>query len=345
MKSQFRTVLLAASALGTAALVATAAQAQEVKLRLGDSFPVGHYIPENMTKFWMERVSELTGGEVDFEYYPAEQLGKAKDLLALTQTGVMDVGYVGASYVSDKLPLSSVAELPENFTSSCQGTMAFWEIAKPGGALDQAEFAPNEVRVLMVMVLPAYQVLTSSAPITDLDSLRNLKLRTTGGAKEIATVKVGAVPVQISAPETRDALSRGTIDGVLFPHSSVLPYDIHPHLKYGTQNVNFGSFVVTYVISQDRWDALPESAQAAFVQAGEEATLKGCEAADELDLKDKQTIADSGVSFVSLPQEDEERLMALMGEVSQEWAAELDSRGRPGTEILNAFRAALEAAE
>lgn len=331
-----------ASVLGIATLGATGVYAQEATIRVGDSFPVGHYIPENMTKFWMERVTELTGGSAAFEYYPAEQLGKAKDLLALTQTGVVDVGYVGASYVSDKLPLSSVAELPENFTTSCQGTMAFWEIAKPGGALDQAEFTPNDVRVLMVLVLTPYQVLTSNKEITDLASLRNLKLRTTGGAKEIATVKVGAVPVQISAPETRDALSRGTIDGVLFPHSSVLPYDIHPLLKYGTQNVNFGSFVVTYVISKDRWDALSEDMQQAFTQAGEEAVVKGCEATDALDLEDKQTIADSGVTFVSLPAEDEETLMGLMGEVSEEWAAELDARGRPGTDILNAFRSALE---
>lgn len=40
-------------------------------------------------------------------------MGKAKDLLSLTQSGVLDIGYVGPSYVSDKLPLFSVGELPE----------------------------------------------------------------------------------------------------------------------------------------------------------------------------------------------------------------------------------------
>src|SRR5690606_36844027 len=135
-------------------------------------------------------------------------------------------------------------------------TLAFWEFAKPGGTLDKAEFAPNGVRVLMVMVLPPYQFFTSKAEIKGLDSLKGLKTRITGGAKEIATSKMGAVPVQIPAPETRDALSRGTLDAVLFPHSSVLPYDLTPLLKYGTQGVNLGSFVATYVISQERWDAL-----------------------------------------------------------------------------------------
>src|SRR5690606_28964226 len=170
---------------GVTLLALTAAWAMPASaetLRIGDSFPVGHYISENMTKVWMEEVKKASNGEVDFEYFPAEQLGKAKDLLSLTQSGVMDIGYVGASYVSDKLPLSSVGEMPEAFTTSCQGTKAFWQIAKPGGALDQAEFAPNGVRVLMVMVLPPYQVFTSNREISGLDSLKGLKIRSTGGA-------------------------------------------------------------------------------------------------------------------------------------------------------------------
>lgn len=342
MRNTLRNTLLAGCALvGAIGITPGGASAQEINLRVGDSFPVGHYISKNMTKVWMDRVTELTGGDVTFDYYPAGQLGKAKDLLSLAQTGVVDIGYVGASYVSDKLPLSSVGELPEAFTESCQGTLAFWEIAKPGGILDQAEFAPNGVRVLMVMVLPPYQAFTSGAEITGLESFKGLKVRITGGAKEIATLKLGAVPVQIPAPQTRDALARGTLDAVLFPHSSVLPYDLTPLLEYATQGVNLGSFVATYVISQERWDTLSPEVQTAMEQAGEEATKHGCKAAEKLDKKDKQTIADAGVTFVDLPPEDMQKLDQLMSEVSEEWAARLDARGEPGTEILQAFRDAL----
>jgi len=329
---------------GVTLLALTAAWAMPASaetLRIGDSFPVGHYISENMTKVWMEEVKKASNGEVDFEYFPAEQLGKAKDLLSLTQSGVMDIGYVGASYVSDKLPLSSVGEMPEAFTTSCQGTKAFWQIAKPGGALDQAEFAPNGVRVLMVMVLPPYQVFTSNREISGLDSLKGLKIRSTGGAKELASQLVGAVPIQIAAPDTRDALSRGTLDALLFPHSSILPYEVLPFLKYATQDVNFGSFVVTYVISQNKWDQLDEATQKILAEAGEAATLHGCEVADRMDGEDKQKIADSGVKFVTFSEADQEKLQEVLGTVSQRWAEDLDKRGKPGTEILEAFRNAL----
>ncbi|QIE55041.1 C4-dicarboxylate ABC transporter [Pikeienuella piscinae] len=324
-----------------AALILTAAgpALSAESIRVADSFPVGHYIAENLLKPFMDEVTEKTGTE--FEYFPAQQLGKAKDMLNLTQTGVADIGYVGASYVSDKLPLSSVGELPEAFTTACEGTMAFWEIAKPGGVLDQAEYAPNGVRVLMVLVLSPYQMF-STKEITGLDSFKGLKIRSTGGAKEIAINKLGGVPVQMAAPEAREALSRGTVDAIVFPYSSVLPYDLTPHLSYATHGLNFGSFVATYMISEAKWNALSPEMQAVLSDAGENANRTACEAAERLAGEDKATIAAGGVEFVDFPEADAEKLEAMMAEVSAEWAAEQDGFGRPGTDVLNAFRDALK---
>src|SRR5436190_22020196 len=104
----------------------------QTKLRVADSFPAGHYIPETSAKPFMAEVTKATTGAVTFEYFPAEQLGKAKDLLSLTISGVADIGYIAPSYISDKLPLSAVAELPGQFPTSCAGTEAYWKLARPG---------------------------------------------------------------------------------------------------------------------------------------------------------------------------------------------------------------------
>ncbi|AMY72331.1 TRAP transporter substrate-binding protein DctP [Frigidibacter mobilis] len=330
----------AAAVCSVAALTAGTAAAET--LRVADSFPVGHYIAENLTKVWMDRVTELTNGEIDFEYYPAEQMGKSKDLMSLAQTGVVDIGYAGVSYLADKLPLAGVGELPEAFTHACQGTSAFWTIAKPGGPLDQAEFAPQGVRMLFVMVLPPYHVMTATKEITGADSFAGMKLRATGGTKEIAVELIGATPIAIPAPETREALSRGTIDGVLFPHSSALPYGLAPELKWGTQDINFGSFVASYVISEQRWQQLSPEVQKAMTDAAEEAIPSACAIAEDLDLEDKQKMVDEGVTFVSLPEADKEKIEADLAGIGEQWAADLDGRGLAGTEILTAFREALE---
>ena len=67
-------------AAATLVMAAGGAQAQSVKLRVADSFPIGHFVPEYATKFWMNEVTKNSNKTIEFEYFPAEQLGKAKDM-------------------------------------------------------------------------------------------------------------------------------------------------------------------------------------------------------------------------------------------------------------------------
>ena len=87
---------------------------------VGDSLPIGHIIHEAVTKPFIEAVARRTNGDVMIAHFPAEQLGKAKDLLRLTQSGVVDIGYVVPSYASDKMPLTAMAELPGGFRNACR---------------------------------------------------------------------------------------------------------------------------------------------------------------------------------------------------------------------------------
>jgi TRAP-type C4-dicarboxylate transport system substrate-binding protein len=332
-----KTLLAAALA---AALAAPAAA--ETTFRVGDSFPTGHYIAENTIKPFMAEVEKRTNGEAKFEYYPAQQLGKAKDLMALALSGVADIAYVAPSFVSDKLPLSVVAELPEAFDSSCKGTRAYWQLVKEGGLLDKIELEPAGLKVLFTLVLDPYQIfMTKGRDLTGAASFEGKKIRTTGGAKEIAIRKMGAVPVQIPTPEVREAASRGTIDGYLFPAASIMPYDLAPHTAFATTGENFGSFVATYVMSRKKWQALPEATRKAMDEVGAEMIEAGCKAAEATTKADMSKIEAGGVKFVKLPEADSKKLAGLMSQVGKEWAQELDKRGKKGSETLKAFQQAL----
>lgn len=322
-------------------LVASMAQAQEIKLRVADSFPGNHFIVENATKPWMENIRKLTGGKVQFEYYPSEQLGKAKDLLSLTQTGAIDIGYVAPSFVTDKLPLTVVGELPLAFTKSCEATTALWAIGKQGGVLDKAEFAPHKVRVLWSMVLPPYQLYMAKDNVASMDVVKGRKIRTSGAAKILALRKLGAVPVSIPSPEMREALHRGTVDGMLLPHNSVAAYGLATGFKYATIGQNFGSFVVTYLISLEKWNSFPEDVRKAFDQAGDEVMKSICKYTDDAEAKDVEALKKDGVEFVALQPAEAAKLKGIMDGVSDEWAKLLDGRNKPGTEVLKAFQAAL----
>jgi TRAP-type C4-dicarboxylate transport system substrate-binding protein len=311
-----------------------------IKLKIADSFPVGHYIPKYSVLPLMEQMKSNPALGVEFEYYPSEQMGKSKDMLSLAQSGVIDIAYVAPAFVTDKMPLSAVAELPLNFSGSCAGTLAYWNLAKPGGLIAKKEFEPNGVRLIFTMVLPPYQLQTSKA-FTSIKEMAGLKIRTTGAAKELTLKKLKTVPIQIPTPDVYEALSRGTIDGMLFPFNSLPPYELQKITKFSTIGENFGSFVANYVISEKKWKTLSPAIQGKLTSLGEELTRKSCELVERDEARDIEKVKQAGMKMVTLSAADKAFLSSTMSSVAKDWSANLDKRGKAGTEVLNAFEAGL----
>lgn len=335
------TKLLATSVAVAVLCTAGTASAQATKIKIADSFPVGHYLPKYFTHPMIERLKANPAAKgFEFEYYPAEQMGKAKDFLSLTQSGVIDIAYVAPGFVSDKMSLSVVPELPLPYSGSCQATIAYWNLAKPGGILDKKEFAPNGVRLLFTIVLPPYQVITRK-PFASLKDVEGMKIRVSGSAKELLVKKLKAVPVLMPTPEVYESLSRGTIDGVLFPFNSLAPYDIDKLSKTGTIGSNFGSFVANWVISEKRFQSLPAAVQKDLTAMGEEFTKSVCKQVEKDEAGDIEKTKTVGVKLTPLAKPDQDTLAHAAGEVATEWAQNLDRRGKSGTEVLNAFKAGL----
>ena len=319
------------------------ARAQEtITLRLADSLSNGHAIHEAVAKPFMEAVTKATNGRVQFQHFPAEQLGKARDLLALTQTGVADISYIVPSYTSDKTPLTAVAELPGAFESQCQGSLAFYALSHGGGVLDEKEFKPNRVRPLMTVALPAYQLLLSAPRnVTSAKDLAGLKVRTAGGAMDLMVRSIGAVPVRMAAPEIYESMSRGTLDGAVLSYQSVTSYDLNRLIKSGTVGLNFGTAVITYMMGETKWRSLPEDIRKVLTEAGETATREGCKRLEAVERIATEKVRAAGMKDISFGEADRASFAKAFETVAEDWAKDLDKRGKPGTEVAAAFKAAL----
>lgn len=316
------------------------ASAAETSLRVADSLPVGHFFAERGLKFWVEEVRKTTENAIKLQHFPAEQLGKAKDMLQLSMSGVADMSYVVPSYVSDKMPLMTVSELPGLAKTSCLGTEAFLKLAH-GGILGKRELEPNGIVILISTILEPYQVYTNK-PIDSLAGLQGLKLRTAGGAQAATIKALGAAPVSMAAPDTYDSLTRGTIDGVVFPTTSLIAYDLPGRLKAGTQDVSFGTVLLTYAMSKKRFDRFPENVQKAMLDAGKKASRNVCEFLDDSAVSNRTRIEAAGVKHFKLSDAALKKLAEASNSARKEWASQLDRRGLPGSEVLEAYLNALE---
>ena len=324
------------------ALSTTAASAQGAPtLRIADSLPAGFPMIRYSTGFFVEQVERVSSGAVKFNHFPAEQLGKSRDLLSLTQSGIVDIGYVVPALISDKLPLSAIADLPGAAASACQSVLAFWSLIRPGGLLDKEELQPLGLRVLYAAGNPPYQVFTRNKPLNTIEDFKGLKIRAPSGGQAIIMRRLGAVPVNIPGSEMYESLSRGTVDGLLFPVPGVLGYDLGGLLKNMSVAQNFGNVVNMHVISLKRWNSLPEAVRKAMDDAGDAATRNVCRQLDEDSAKDTETLKGKGLAVNAWSAADQQKIAEMRDSVGEQWAADMDKRGKPGTAALKAFRAAL----
>ena len=332
----------AAFAFALGALLTTPAMAQsKITLRFADSLPQSHLFTTELAKPFMEQVTRATNGAVTFEHYPAEQLGKAKDMLSLARTGVADIAFVVPIYITDKLPLSGVIDLPGGFSNSCDGVKAYWRLATGNGILAAKDYAPNGIRILMAVVQPPFQIFTTTRKIETLHDLEGLKLRTAGGAQELTADKLKIVSVKITAPETNEAMGRGTIDGGILAHVSIGAYGLTNMIKYATKGENFGSAALTWAISETKWKSLPPDVQKVMAETGERITMEACRKIDQGVDEQLDAWRKSGISIVEFSQTDHAALRKVFEEVGEDWAKRLDQRGKPGTDTLKAFHDAL----
>lgn len=340
MKPAARTCILAAA---VSVMTPVAFAQEKINLRLADTLPNGHVIHELAGKPFAELVTKLTNGQVQFQHFPAEQLGKAKDMAQLTVAGVADVAYIVPSYSSDKYPLTAAAELPGIFETQCQGSLAYYKISHNGGILETREFLPNGLRPLVTIALPAYQIqLGNPRPINSAADLSGLKIRTAGGAMDLMMRAIKGVPVRMSAPEIYESITRNTIDGIVLSYQSSVSYDLGKLLKSGTVGMNFGTAVFIYGIGEAKWKTLPENVRKAMTEAGEQTTREGCKRFEDGEKAATEKIVGQGMKVISFSDGDRKFFSEAFAGVADEWAKETDKRGKPANETLKAFKAALQ---
>jgi len=306
-----------------------------VTLKFSHPFPATH-------KQWvqagqvLETAAKEGGMAVTFQPYPASQLGK--EHTSLIGSGLAQAGIVAPSYEPDKLPGTSVAELPGIVSSSCEGTGKLWNIVKEGSILDELEYKPLGLIALYVNATPPYSVLTTSKEVTNLEGIAGLKIRAAGGAMDRTARRLNAVPISGTASEIYDSLTRGTIDGSMMSIEAVSALGLENVLQYAFDGVNIGGAVTVGVMNRRAWDALEDGGKDRLREAGLKAQRHFCEWYQAAVETEARNLSEQGKlkSTVASPEESA-RWNEALSHVAESWAADLDKAGRRGSDVLKAF--------
>ncbi|MAU50957.1 MAG: hypothetical protein CMN17_00970 [Roseovarius sp.] len=333
--------IAAGAALMIAGALAPQGVVAEVTLKVADTFPPGHYIVETGTRYWMDRVTELTDGEVKFQYFGAGQLGSLRDMFSMVQSGVVDIGYVPPAYNGGTMPLAGVHTLPGLFSQSTVGTPAFFDTVTSDPIL-QNDFLANGMRPVWGVMTSTYNLFTRGKEIDGLEDIKGLKLKTIAGNMAESVKALGGAPVDIPSPETYQAIRTGTVDGTIFPTTSVYSYKLDEVIDTAVMGIDLFVYWAPYVIREDVWQGLAPAHREAMQQAAQEAMQRVAEETDRSAAELEGKMRNSGIKVIVLDEAQREQVKAATVPVFDAWVSGMEERGLPGDEVLEAFRANIE---
>ncbi|SMF55464.1 TRAP-type C4-dicarboxylate transport system, substrate-binding protein [Tistlia consotensis] len=339
MKKVDRRKVLAGMSAGALALGlgARPLRAAKIEVTVAHGSPLKHVIAAQGVQPWMDRVTELTGGAVKFNYYPAGQIAKLKELLSALQSGVADFVPVPVGYVSDKLPLNGVSMLPGLGGSSQAIVTAHSDQLADGGALAK-EFASQDCDPLWVMAFPPYQIVSTGDPIKTVDDFKGKVIRSAGGSMNLVINALGASPAEIPVSDMYVALERGTVGATISALSSLKPYKVDEIMKAASTNGSFGTFVNIFCGNAKKMASLPKEIRDAMVQAGKDTQTSASTFMDNEVGGLIKEFEGAGKTMYAFAPDQLKAINAELAKVQDEWVKRLADRGLPADKVLAKFR-------
>ena len=314
---------------------------EKIKIKFSSYFPGTSPIYTDFTKPWMDRVTELTDGQVEFEYYPSEQLGKVGDFLQLTRDGVTDISIFPANYFSDQMPLTQMLlGLPNLSETTSQGTKAFNDLLQENETLLKNDYLNNGIRPIVSHVSPTYELWSTGLEVRVPADLKGKKVKTAGGIANEIYSHLGAVPVTISHGDTYEALEKGVIDLASYYAMAIKNSGTGDLLKY-TVSPHIGTVIQSINMNEKAWNRLPESVQKAMKQAGEELIDPIGQVYEEESDKFYKEFQEKGGTVAELTEDEIQQWEEITSEFTETWLKKHESDSKY-KEVLTAYKEKLD---
>lgn len=339
--------LMRRTATATALFIAAApAMATEtIKAVVIDGYPARALWVREFTEFFIPEVDKRLAATGNYQMEWQESYGgsivKPQGVLEGIQLGLGDIGIVTTIFHSSKLPSQAISAVtPFVAPDSRAVAKAVDEIAKEYPTMQNEFAAQNQVYLATGVVLDTYQ-LFSKTPINSLADLQGGKVAGAGMNLRYIEGIEGAAGVRGGLTDFYNMLQTGMVDHALlwpeaaktFKIAEVAPYMLRADL--GAVNSK------TVTVNKDYWDGLPDEVKGVLQEVAVLYRDHVAGIAMDLAEESRQAYIDGGGTIVEMDAEQRAAWAAAMPNLAQEWAAGLDAKGEPGTEMLNAYLAKL----
>ena len=334
-----RTLVVAALAGLGAALAAAVPASAQTTLTMSSWVSPQHHLTSNVLQGWANEVEKATGGRVKFQMLPKHPSAPPGTFDAV-RDGLVDLSYVTASYTPARHIMPLMPELPGGGDTSLVNSVAYsriyWKHFHKVGEY-------KGVKLLDVFTHGPGQMFTKR-PVTKIDDVTGLKIRTGGGVAESVAKALGASAFVKPAPESFELLKSGVADGVFFPMESIISFKLDTVLEQATlfpgglYSSAFGFFM-----NEDKWNKLPKQDQDAIEKiSGEHIARLAGNSWDEADKKGFDVLKKSTVKIVTADPAFVAEVKKRSAPIVDDWIKKASAKGVDAARILEEFRAELK---
>lgn len=335
--------LLAATVVALSGLTfSTAADAQTRELRFAEFGPNAGARAGGIV--WLdEELRKRSGGKLGLDIIWGGALVGAAGAAQAISDGVADMGSIVPVYAPGQLVAYEVVDTGE-ISDEFVGMMAAYELMTTHPvALKEAE--DFNVKYFGNYTTGPTQLLTRDKPVSTLEDLKGMTIRTTG-AHVPALEAFGAATVSMSQPKVYEALSNGSVDGSTTYYYVVNGYKQYEVANYMTE-INMGQTLgFGIIMNRQTYDSLNPEHQALMDELGRDFTIKmsGIMAKSRVDTKAKLAAGIDGKSVEMLDAAAgmREALVEVALADSANWIKKANDKGFEGEKLFSEWIALTE---
>jgi TRAP-type C4-dicarboxylate transport system substrate-binding protein len=199
------------------------------------------------------------------------------------------------------------------------------------------------VKLLAVWTHGPGQMFTKK-PVSKIDDIKGLKIRTGGGIAEAVANAIGASAFVKPAPESYELMSSGVADGVFFPFESIVSFRLESVVGQATvfpggmYSSAFGFFM-----NEDKWNRISRQDQAIIEKfSGEYAARSNGQSWDRADKVGLDALNKAGAKVVQANPAMVAEVQKRSASIIDDWIKKAGAKGVDARAALNEFHAELK---
>lgn len=284
---------------------------------------------------WADMMAEKSKGQLKIRIFPGAVLVGAFDTYESVAKGVADIGS-SFRYSRKGAELTGMISMYfAGIPDAAIGTRILDEIRQKFPAYNKEW---QDTKELFDIAIGPAVLITKGKAIHTLADIKDLQMRVPVREAAEMLKAMGGVPVGMPMGELLIGMKKGTVDGASVQLYALESFKLAPTAKYCTLFSLYNPSNFFMVMNWDSYNKLPKDLQKIIDDSRPWLKQQMVEALDESDQKGMAWAKKQGMAFYSLPPEERAKWIAVIAPEQDKMAADLDSKGYPGTAVLKFVR-------